>query len=192
MLHQISWLNYLSAVIIVATAYYAYVIFTFYRSELQAIICRLTGRQPVSSRFPAADLQLPDFSVAGAIKPDDLDFVSQEDLSFGPSEDAEISENPNTLSFTETGGPDIHLISDFSEMISEVKTLIRVINESSESKENFEMLFRLVVQKYYALAGTTYEEQVNDFLLTEGSSQFPFSLTINELESYWNNEPVNN
>jgi hypothetical protein len=43
---------------------------------------------------------------------------------------------------------DTRLIGEFSEMVSEVKTLIRVINESSESKENFEMLFRLIIQKY--------------------------------------------
>jgi len=192
MLHQISWLNYLSAVIIVATAYYAYVILNFYKSELQALICRLSGRRPVSSQSSTTDFQIPDFSVAGAIKPEEVDFVLQEELSFGPPDDADLSEAPNTLPLTETKGTDILLVSDFSEMISEVKTLIRVINESSETKENFEMLFRLVVQKYYALAGTPYEEQVNNFLLTEGASQFPFSLTINELESYWINEPVKN
>ena len=89
-------------------------------------------------------------------------------------------------------GQDTHLLGEFSEMISEVKTLIRVINESSESKENFEMLFRLIVQKYETLAGTAYEEQVNDYLINEGADQFPFSLTLIELQSFWTNKEHQN
>jgi len=76
-------------------------------------------------------------------------------------------------------------------MVSEVKTLNRVINESSESKENFEMLFRLIVQKYPALRGTPYQQQINNFLMAEGAPEFPFSLSETDLENYWMNEIKN-
>lgn len=73
-------------------------------------------------------------------------------------------------------------------MVSEAKTLIRVINESSESKENFEMLFRLIVQKYAVLRGTPFQQQINDFLMAEGAPKFPFSLSEADLDSYWTDE----
>jgi hypothetical protein len=73
-------------------------------------------------------------------------------------------------------------------MVSEVKTLIRVINESSETKENFEMLFRLIIEKYPAICGTPYQQQINDFLMEEGAPEFPFSLNETDLVNYWTEE----
>jgi hypothetical protein len=188
MLHQISWFTYGSAVIFIAIAYYGYVGLTFFRTELQAAIYRLTGRKPAVSQLSGGDFQIPEYNVAGAIKPEDVDFVAPEELSFGPAED---NETP-VIAMQPKNAQDIHLLGEFSEMISEVKTLIRVINESSETKENFEMLFRLIIQKYHTLTGTPYEEQINDFLINEGADQFPFSLTLIELQSFWTNEEHQN
>lgn len=188
MLHQISWFTYGSAVFFITVAYYGYVGLTFYRTELQAVIYRLTGRKPAVIQLSGGDFQIPEHDVSGAIKPEEVDFVAQEDLSFGPSEETETPVIPMPV----RNAQDIHLLGEFSEMISEVKTLIRVINESSESKENFEMLFRLIIQKYHSLAGTAYEEQVNDYLVNEGADQFPFSLTLIELQSLWTNEEHQN
>ncbi|MFA6245359.1 MAG: hypothetical protein WC615_00370 [Mucilaginibacter sp.] len=188
MLHQISWFTYGSAIFLIAIVYYAYVGLTFYKTELHGIIYRLTGRKPAVSKFSDGDFQIPGYSVAGAIKPEEVDFVAQEDLSFGPPDETETPVIPTPVKNEQ----DIHLLGEFSEMLSEVKTLIRVINESSETKENFEMLFRLIIQKYYSLAGTAYEEQVNDYLIIEGADQFPFSLTLIELQSLWTNEAHEN
>jgi len=45
------------------------------------------------------------------------------------------------------------------------------------------MLFRLVVQKYPELSGTIFQDQVNDFLLSEGAPQFPFDLSLAEIKA---------
>jgi hypothetical protein len=185
MLHQISWFTYGSAIILIAITYYAYVGLTFYRSELRALRYRLTGKKPPVSQFSGGDFPIPAYDVAGAIQPDDVDFVSQDELSFGPPEESEAPVIQMPVASAATNPQDIHLLGDFSEMISEVKTLIRVISESGESKENFEMLFRLIVQKYLSLKGTPYETQLNDYLINEGAPQFPFSLTIADLQAYW-------
>ncbi|MCR8557282.1 hypothetical protein KXD93_06500 [Mucilaginibacter sp. BJC16-A38] len=188
MLHSISWFTYGSAVIFIAIAYYGYVGLTFYRSELQAAIYRLTGKKPAVRQFAGGDFQLTDYPVTGTIKPEGIDFVAQEELSFGPADENESSVIPHPSATIGSISTDTHLLGDFSEMISEVKTLIRVINESSESKENFEMLFRLIVQKYTSLTGSVYENQINEYLINEGAAEFPFPLTLTELQSYWNND----
>lgn len=185
MLHQITWFTYVTTILFIAAVYYTYVGLSFYRAELRSLLFRLTGRQPAALQLSGSDLPLPDQSLAGAIKPEYTEFVAQEDLSFGPPDEVEEQPAARHLQVVSAAIPPTHLLGDFSEMISETKTLIRVINESSETKENFEMLFRLIVQKYPALAGTPYETQVNDYLISEGADQFPFPLTLAELESYW-------
>jgi hypothetical protein len=179
MLHQISWFIYGSVIIVVAIAYYSYVGLAFYRSELQAWIYRLTGKKPAVTQLSGGDVLIPAYEIAGAIQRDDIDFVTQQELSFGPPDETEAPPAANAQ--------DIESL-DFSEMISEVKTLIRVINESGESKENFELLFRLIVQKYLSLKGTSYQTQVNDYVISEGSDLFPFSVTLTDLQDYWMND----
>ena len=185
MLHQISWFTYAVSILSLVIIYYAYVGLTFYRAEIQAIFYRLTGRQPALETSGKGDLQIPDYDIMGKAQPDD---VRADELSFGPADIPDEQESDQTTKAIIPAGTDSRLIGDFSEMVSEAKTLIRVINESSESKENFEMLFRLIIQKYPALAGTAYQQQINDFLLSEVAPQFPFSLTANDLKNYWTNE----
>jgi len=188
MLHQISWFTYAVSILLLITIYYLYVGLAFYRIELQSMIYKLTGRQPQVKVFGHSDLQLPVDEIMGKAQANDVEFVSQDELSFGPSEIPD-EELPAQAGQSKTpAGADSRLIGDFSEMVSEVKTLIRVINESSESKENFEMLFRLIVQKYSSLSGSGYRQKIIEYLLTEGAPQFPFPLTREELENYWNNE----
>lgn len=188
MLHQISWSTYAVSILLAITLYYLYVGLTFYRAEIQALIYRLLGKQPALKSSGKGDLQFSDYAIIGQAQPDDVTFVAPEDLSFGPPESPDEWQTETTASSINPATPASRLVGDFSEMISEVKTLIRVINESSENKENFEMLFRLIVQKYPSLTGTAYQQQINDFLLDEGAAQFPFALSATDLENYWINE----
>ncbi|WP_374950079.1 hypothetical protein [Mucilaginibacter sp.] len=187
MLHQISWITYSVSIMLLAVMYYLYVGVTFYRHEIRTVFQKFTGRQPALKTAITGDLQIPDYDIMGKAQAEDVDFVSQEELSFAPA-DYPDDAIPNETSPMENTGK---LIGYFSEMISEVKTLIRVINESSESKENFEMLFQLIIQKYPELAGTPYQKQINDYLLSEGAPEFPFSLNETDLINYWLTEQQN-
>ncbi|MHB8206986.1 hypothetical protein [Mucilaginibacter sp.] len=188
MLHQISWFTYAVSILSFITIYYLYVGLTFYQNELQSFIYKLMGRPPQVKTSGHGDLQLPDYEIMGKARPEEVEFVSQVDLSFGPADIPDEEVMQQTVKPKTPSGADSRLIVDFSEMVSEVKTLIRVINEACESKENFEMLFRLIVQKHHSLSGTPYQQQINDYLITEGAAQFPFSLTNTDLENYWTND----
>jgi len=187
MLHQISWFTYAVSILSLVTLYYLYVGLAFYRIELQSVIYKLMGKQPAVKASGQGDLQLPDYAIMGKAQPEDVEFLNQEELSFGPTDNPDEISVQEPAKFQAPAGSGSGLIVDFSEMLSEVKTLVRVINESSESKENFEMLFRLVVQKYPSLNGTAYEQQINDFLIAESASQFPFPLSAEDLKNYWLN-----
>jgi hypothetical protein len=186
MLHQISWFTYGVGVISITIIYYLLVSLSFYRTEIRTTFHQLTGKRLAPSPAGTGDFQIPDYSIMGQAQPEPVEFVAADELSFAPAELPD-NEEPEVAPPNVLPG-DNHLISDFSEMVSEAKTLIRVINESSESKENFEMLFRLIIQKYRDLRGTPYQEQINEFLLNEGAPEFPFPLDLSDLNNYWTAE----
>lgn len=186
MLQHLTWSAYLTGITLLAAIYYAFVGLTFYRHELGNVFRRLNGQPGLQLNTSSGDLVLPVADIVGHTRTEGMDIVDQEELIFAsPDEERPIT---GLVQPTRSGGADAHLLGDLYEMVSETKTLIRVINESNESKENFEMLFRLVVQKYPDLAGTVYEDQINAYLLKEGADLFPFTLTHSELQTYWLNE----
>ena len=187
MLHQISWFTYAVCIISLVIIYYLLIALAFYKTDFQLFIYKLTGKLPGLKSAGNGDLQIPDDDIMGKAEPETVEFVAPEELHFGPvTEPDELG--GVTAAHQETNS---RVIGNFSEMVSEAKTLIRVINESNETKENFEMLFRLIVQKYPALRGTTYQQQINDFLMEEGAPQFPFSVSKADLASYWSDENQN-
>lgn len=184
MLHQISWHAYVVSLLLVLAAYYLYVGLVYFRADLRRLLSRLTGKQPGFNVASGSLIPVPEYQIMGAAQPENGTYALAEELQFAPAEipDEEAQAAPGTGIATTN---ESKLIGDFSAMVDEVKTLIRVINESSESHETFEMLFRLIIQKYPELTGTGYEAKVNKFLLTESEGQFPFALSLPELESYW-------
>jgi len=186
MLQHLTWPAYFTGILIIAVIYYATVGLIYYRHELGNVLRGLSGKPATQISTSRGDLILPTADVVGGIRTEGVDLIDQEQLIFTSPEEGE----PETgiVQSIRPNGADPHLLGDLSEMVSETKTLIRVINESNESKENFEMLFRLVVQKYPDLAGTIYEDQINAYLLKEVADLFPFTLTNSELQTYWLND----
>jgi hypothetical protein len=186
MLQHLTWSAYGAGVLVIAGIYYAVIGLTYYRFELGNLLRRISGKPAVALSSVQGDFIIPTADIVGGTQTDGMDIVDQEELVFAsPDEERPVAAlvqpiRPNL--------GEVHLLGEFSEMVSETKTLIRVINESNESKENFEMLFRLIVQKYSDLAGTGYVDQINAYLLAEGADLFPFTLTNSELQNYWLNE----
>jgi hypothetical protein len=185
MLLQISWPTYAVSVVLLVAIYYLYIGLTFYGPNIRSAISRLGGNYPASLISGEQYLQTPDHTIMGKAQPENVELVAQEELSFAPSDLPDDDEPEYQGHSFATGNINSRLAGSFAEMIAEVRILIRVISESGESKEKFEILFRLIIQKYPELEGTTYQQQVNDFLLSEGASQSSFELNIAELDSYW-------
>lgn len=185
MLNHISWQTYSVSIVTLLVLYYLYVGFTFYRAELRSFYYRHSGNLPAQASEYSL-IPVPAYEIMGAAKPDTDWNPSDEALEFGPADPDELMTD-HTGSETTMPATDSRLIGQFSEMISEVRTLIRVINESAESRENFDMLFKLIIQKYTDLVGTPYQGQVTEYLAEEGASQFPFDISTEELDNYWKN-----
>ena len=170
MLQSISWTTYLAALLFTSTIYYLYVGLAFYRKELKDRFHRLTGQQANIKR--RGEPVFPDQDVMGKALPDDMLVQACEDISFGPDENEPEALLPDE---TENG-------QYYAAMEAEVKTMLRVIEQSGEGKDNFEMLFRLIAEKYHVLYATPYQQKINELLL---QTSLPFPISLEELNNYW-------
>ncbi|WP_147322084.1 hypothetical protein [Mucilaginibacter conchicola] len=177
MLQQFTWQNYITLIALLLIVYYGYILLRWYRTEIRATIKSNKSQSPL---FPSSFNSPEQPDVIGIAKPVQGAAIHGEELLFAPSEEAE-NYGANPIPVKE----DNELVSAFSDMVAEIKTLIRVIADSNDSRENFEMLFQLEVQKFGLLAGTPYQEKVNHFLIKESAGKFPFGLHISELDNYW-------
>ncbi|WPU98408.1 hypothetical protein SNE26_20495 [Mucilaginibacter sp. cycad4] len=184
MLSQISWPAFISGMAILLSLYYAYVAVFFYKKEIIAFLYLLSGRQPVTDPAKTGFVPEPAYTVMGSARAHRE--AAEEELQFGPSDNPDEDGNDGTFN-NGIAEASAEVAALFSGMMSECRTLIRVINESGESKENFEMLFKILVEKYPELGEPPYRQQVTEMLLEESEGQFPFELSADELESYWTN-----
>lgn len=176
MLEHISWPAYLAGALSTSLAYYGWMGLRFYRTEIASVLRKKQTAGPV----PSTTAGISEDDVFGAIPPDPEQVLDGDELSFGPAEpDQETTE-------TETAFPLSSQVSEFSEMVGEVKTLIRVVGDFPESQKNFEMLFGLIIQKYAGLSDTPFREKINEFLLAESGQHFPFALSSEDLNQLWN------
>lgn len=181
MLQEISWQQYLTGVTGLSFAYYVFVVSVYCRTEFAALIRRFTGRAaPVPPR--TGQTALPAVSVMGLAVPEPED-AEDDDLVFGEPEYDDEEQAPASSPRETALPPTDENEEEYLQMADEVTTLYTVVKESGESKANFEMVFRLLAQKYAGLAGTPYREQINDHLLAQGA--WPFPLSAAELNQFW-------
>ncbi|WP_143822411.1 hypothetical protein [Mucilaginibacter pedocola] len=178
MLQQITWTAYAATVIILTIIYYLCILPAFYREDIKRAVHKFTGRKQALAVAGDTDLLLPEGEIMGRALPEAAAIVAPEELSFAPPDEAEAIRDPAS----------IVLESDHAEMAFEVETLIKVIRGSDESKEDFGMLFRLIIQKYPSVAGTAYQQVIDQLLLNESASGFPFELNEQEIKNYWQEE----
>jgi cytoskeletal protein RodZ len=181
MLESISWPTYLVSIFIITLIYYGWVFLIFYRTELAGIF-KKKHIQNAPGANPPTDQQ---FVVIGQTAHEDEAVAGDQELQFGPAD----ADEPTITTLTVPSAP--QQVGEFSEMVGEVKTLIRVVAESSESRENFEMLFGLIIQKYPGLSATPYRNKIIGFLLAESQDNFPFALSEEALNQLWNEHSNN-
>jgi hypothetical protein len=181
MLESISWPTYLVSIFVLTLIYYGWVSLTFYRTELAATF-KKTSERNVPNGKPLTD---DDLMVIGQPAPQDEVVAGDQELQFGPPD----ADEPTVPAPITTSAP--QQVSEFSEMVGEVKTLIRVVAESSESRDNFEMLFALIIQKYPGLSATDYRSKIIEYLLAESQGKFLFALSEEDLIQLWD-EQLNN
>lgn len=162
MLNDISWQQYFTAVIILATAWYAYVGLRYYRAELYGI---LKIRRVAPGAVPPVANQLT--VVMGQAKPDaDTSLVSAEELRFGNNEPDNISDQ------TLPKGP-------ADDLLAEGLVLIDAFGDNGD-KSGFLSLFNLLLDKYEVFADEISLPAIIKELNSYAAGKLPFKIQAEE------------
>ena len=162
MLNAISWQQYLTAILLLSAAWYAYIGLRYYRSEIATRLkikpAERSAVPPVANKFTV---------VMGQAKPEaDTGLYPAEDLRFGAAESDDISDQ------TIPAGP-----SD--ELLAEAKVLVNAYGDN-DNKTEFISLFKLLLDKYEVFRDEISLPAVIRPLREFADSRLPFHLAETE------------
>jgi len=162
MLHAISWQQYITAIIICAAAWYAYVGLRFYQSELQVFLKikpkDSTVPPPVANKMTV---------VLGQISPDaDTGIYESEQLRFGSATPDDVDDQ------TLPKGP-------ADDLLGEAQTLITAY-EDNDDKHGFLSLLKVLLSKYEVFADEISLPAIITSLKQFAQTKLPFQLNDSE------------
>jgi len=162
MLNTISWQQYITAVILIAAAWYAYVGLRYYRPELQAILkiktVKTTAVPPVANKLT---------DVMGASKPDaDTGLYDPDELLFSNSSVDDISDQ------TLPKGP-------ADDLLAESMVLVDAYSENNDKAE-FLSLFKFLLNKYEVFADEISLPAIIKSLSDYAINKLPFQIEAAE------------
>lgn len=163
MLSNISWQQYLTAIILISICWYAYVGLRYYQPEISLFF----KIKPKGDAIMPSIASTPHSPVIGQIKPDT-----------GTS-----LENPDELIFSTSSTDDIgdQTIPKGSsdDLLAEAETLVNAFSES-EDKVGFLSLFRVLVDKYQAYSDEIALPQIVTKVRNYASEKLPFIIRADE------------
>jgi hypothetical protein len=162
MLNAISWQQYLTAVILITAAWYAYVGLRHYRPEISSFL--KIKSQPRTLTPPLAK-ESP--AVMGEVKPDpDTGLYDAENLIFSSSEPDDISDH------TLPKGPG-------DDLLAEAQVLVTAY-EDNEDKNEFLSFLQLLIKKYEVFSDEISLPNVIASLKPFAEVRLPFRLQETE------------
>jgi hypothetical protein len=162
MLNAISWQQYLTAVLLLNLAWYAYIGLRYYRDELSAW---LKIRSEVQIFLPAVAHKQS--VVMGEARPDaDTGLYHPEELLFAGTDPDDISDQ------TLPNGP-------ADDLLAEAMVLVEAYGEN-DNKSEFLSLFKLLLDKYEVFADEISLPAVIKSISAFASTKLPFEIQAAE------------
>jgi hypothetical protein len=162
MLNAISWQQYITAIILLTAAWYAYVGLRYYQPELSAF---LKIRSKLQSTVPPVANQLT--VVMGETKPEaDTGLFNPEELIFSNSQPDDIGDQ------TLPKGP-------ADDLLAEAQALVSAYVEN-DNKTEFLALFKLLIDKYEVFADEISLPAIIKSLNAFAADKLPFEIQAAE------------
>lgn len=179
MIQSITWKQFGMAAVSAGLLYYLIILLQYYRQELIAFF-KSRGKRPGEAPGEPP-VNKTDQQVFGAIRIDEaeMDVVKAEELDFAAFE-------PDTTDLPENGDTKNLLLGEVADLMQELKVLLRVTKDTGDTKENFLMLFRLLVSKHPRIPSAAYGKSIAISIMDD-SANLPFELTQTELEQEFTN-----
>lgn len=192
MFDSISWQDYFTTIAVAVAIYYAITGLLLFHKEISNIFKQKSSNETSYSRKSDQNDSNESNDLLGKVRyasrheenvPRE-ESANAEDLSI-----AQMSEEEDAI--TPARDPEEEaIINSVSDLHQEVKSLADILSDGS--KEDAAPLFQALLSNYVHLAGTVYQDSINQFILNTCTEKCQFDLTSEEIRSWWTDNQNNN
>ena len=175
MLSSISWQHYLTAIFIITSVYYLYIVLKYYQKEISDIITR----QPRTAEI-FGNVTSPVGTIMGEAKPDNGVTVSEtENMQFAevlPDEPYEANLMLNDVAITQSD-PSTDLVAEAGNLIDAFKDV--------DNKQEFITLVNILLSSY-----KRFQEQIDlpaalSQVAEMSTNKLKFTVALSDFKSTW-------
>lgn len=172
MLQAFTWQQFLVAALILTLVWYAGIFLLYYRRKAQELFSPKTKQPEKLKREWEEEFEDEpdeDDDLIGSVRePDGVSSVEIDTLRFAPK-----AEDPDEQRDTQLG-----IVPD---VIEELKSIFRILENEGGTKEDFISLFALVSSKYPKIKGTANQQALNGYI----RKNVLFPISDEELDQLW-------
>lgn len=181
MLNSFTWLEFLSALLVVTLCYYLVIAVIFFRRE---ILQKINNKPEVEQQqSPPLDHDHSN-NLIGKAKLNSVkeplqslaSTIESEQLQFHANTDEE--ENNNALADSR----ETTLIGTVADLIQDIKT---VVDSRQYDRDTICQLLQTLLSRYEQLQNTQYKETISEFLTATLNEKTQHSFTLSEILSWW-------
>lgn len=200
MLHTITWQTFVLILLAMLAVYYILSVAVFFRKDALAWIkSRSNGAAPSRTPTEVSDTNIVSepatTSMMGAIQElpmaeDEVEYetVAADEIEFIADEN-EIPETFFPL-IQKASPTDNLLIGSVADLLQEIKTLFKMLQEYNSSREEGCNLLQSLLTKYPHLAESTFKDSITEYVCDLSRNGIPFELQYQEVNTLWEQQPV--
>ena len=174
MFYSFTWQQFLIAALVFTSTWYVTVLLLFYRKRVKSFFpkCEIGNRinqVPLSHVWEEGE-EYKEFN--------------EEETLIGESKLPEgvLSVPLTGFSFAEPANPVEDRLGLVPDILEEVKHVFSIIKKENGSKEEFFSLLQLIKAQYSQILESPLLDEINQLIINES----PVKISIDELESFWN------
>jgi hypothetical protein len=197
MLHHFTWHQFLIGAFILTVAWYAGVVFLFFRKEWNQLLnggkvstTPALRPEPLGHAWDAdyapADTALEDSLMGKAAEPEGLQTLGMHEFSFAPRKVEVVSvaapaNVEDRVAATEHFPDSETLQGLLPDVLEEIKSVWHTVETNGGDKADFISLFKLVTVKYPKIRGGRHLAALNEWI----REHVPFAFSGEELDGLW-------
>jgi hypothetical protein len=175
MFNSISWQQFFYTLLTVLGAYYIISFLLLYSKE---IIQKFKGKSGQPDSGPP-EFKGPSKNMMGTIK---KDLPNRHEQSIEAHEVNVVDESKQSSSIE---GEDALLVGSVSDLLQEIKILIKVIKEGNGTHDDVVPMITSLLSNYEQLINTKYQTSISLFIYEQLQSEFANHSDLKTVESWW-------
>ncbi|GGC33416.1 hypothetical protein GCM10011386_26880 [Parapedobacter defluvii] len=168
MLQQFTWQQFLTTAAILSAAWYAAVLFLYFRTEIQGLLSGSRPQRPDTEPSPPVTDDGDDSPMGRPAEPEGVESVGPDELSFAPAREPDGAARTRRLGVV-------------SDVMHELKNMVMLLRQENGTKEEFHALFGHIKQTYPTIRESGQLAALTSYL----EDYLPFALTEEEKGKLW-------